>query len=170
MEPFLGMVMPVAFNYAPTNWALCNGQLMQISQNQALFALLGNRFGGDGRSTFALPDLRGRAARGAQSLRPGVMSGVETVTLTEAEMPSHTHAFNAAQDQISGRVPTPPDGKLVAGGTIPSGTVYGAPNAPVTLSDANISSAMGGTAHNNMQPFLTVNYIIALSGIFPSRS
>ena len=82
MEPFLGMVMPVAFNFAPKNWALCNGQLMQISQNQALFALLGNRFGGDGRSTFALPDLRGRAARGAQSLRPGVMSGVELQSIT----------------------------------------------------------------------------------------
>lgn len=170
MEPFLGMIMPVAFDFAPKGWALCDGQLLPIAQNQALFALLGTYYGGDARVTFALPDLRGRSPRGTAASQPGAVSGVETVSLTKAQMPSHSHVFNAAQDAIASRVPTPPDNQLVASGNIPSGTLYGAPNAVVALSEANIQNVGGSVPHNNMQPYLTVNYIIALQGIFPSRS
>ncbi|KEO50784.1 hypothetical protein TP2_14245 [Thioclava pacifica DSM 10166] len=164
------MIMPVAFDFAPRNWALCNGQLMSIAQYSALFSLLGNEFGGDGRTSFALPDLRGRSPRGAPIQTRAQQAGSETVTLTETTMPSHSHPFVASQLAIAGRAPIAPDNKVIASGNIPAGTLYGSVEAPVALAQTNIGHTGGGNAHPNMQPSLCVNYIIALQGIFPQRS
>lgn len=170
MDPFIGTIMPVAFDFAPKGWALCDGQLLSISQNQALFSLLGTRFGGNGIQTFALPDLRGRTPRGASGGNPGAMRGQETVTLTTAQLPAHSHAINATQSPGAGRGATDPAGKLLATPTVPGGmTIYGQPVAPVALSTDNLTPAGGGQAHGNMQPSLAVNFIIALVGIFPTQ-
>jgi microcystin-dependent protein len=169
--PFVGEVQIFAGNYAPTGWALCDGQLMAIAQNTALFSLLGNTYGGDGISTFALPDLRGRVpihpgqGNGLSNRNLGEVGGAETQTLSAAQMPSHTHtmgasAANGATDSPGGRV------LARAPGAIPQ---YGA-TANVDLAAAAVGSSGGGQPHNNMQPYLTLNYIIALQGIYPSRS
>ncbi|MAQ38435.1 phage tail protein [Thioclava sp. UBA3469] len=170
MEPFLGMIMPVAFDFAPQGWALCNGQLMSIAQYSALFSLLGTEFGGDGRTTFGLPDLRGRSPRGAAMQTRGQKLGSEAVTLTDATMPSHSHPFVASQLAIAGRAPIAPDDMVIASGNIPAGNLYGSAEAPVALAQTNIGHTGGGIAHPNMQPSLCVNYVIALQGIFPQRS
>lgn len=170
MEPFLGMIMPVAFDFAPKNWAFCNGQLMSVAQFPALFSLLGAEFGGDGRTTFALPDLLGRSPRGGTIQTRAQQAGHETVTLTEATMPSHSHPFVASQLAIAGRAPIAPDNKVIASGNIPAGNLYGSAGAPVALAQTNIGHTGGGIAHPNMQPSLCVNFIIALQGIFPQRS
>ncbi|MDE3240579.1 MAG: phage tail protein [Paracoccaceae bacterium] len=169
MDPFIGTIMPVAFGFAPRGWALCDGQLMSISQNQALFSLLGTRFGGNGIQTFALPDLRGRTPRGFSQGSLGVMNGQEAVTLTTAQLPGHSHLINATQSPGGGRGPADPAGKLLATATQPGGlTLYGQPVAPVALSADNLTPAGGGQAHANMQPSTVVNFIIALVGIYPS--
>lgn len=169
-QPFVGEVQIFAGNYAPTGWALCDGQLLPISQNTALFSLLGTNYGGNGISTFALPDLRGRApihpgqGNGLSNRNLGEVGGIEFITLTAAQIPSHTHtisgsAANGAADSPGGRV------LARAPGAIPQ---YGAtPN--VDLAATAVGSSGGGQPHNNLQPYLTLNYIIALQGIFPSR-
>jgi len=174
MEPFLGTVMPVGFNFAPKGWALCNGQLMSIVQNQALFALIGTYFGGNGTTTFALPDLRGRTPLGTQNGIPGAVSGTETVTLTLAQTPQHTHYVNGTTASAPTTPPSvPPTGKIFGtatkSGTPPHGIFAPAVNNPVLLSQSNLSIYGQGIAHTNMQPYLVVNFIIALTGIFPSR-
>lgn len=167
MDPFIGTIMPVGFGFAPKNWALCNGQLLAIAQYQALFSLIGTWFGGDGIKTFALPDLRGRSPVGMAN-DPGQTYGSETVTLTVEQLAAHTHAFEATTAAGPGGRPGPATGKLF-GASPNTTTLYGQSASPVSLAPVNVGVTGGGQPHNNMQPYLTVNYIIALYGIFPSR-
>lgn len=170
-EPFVGQIMMAGFNFAPRGYALCNGQIMNVQQNQVLFALLGTRFGGDGRATFGLPDLQGRAplcmGKGTASAAPYLIAsngGVETVTLTENQMPLHTHGVVA--DTTSG-VKTP-DSNIF--GKLGTELLYISANSANTiLNPTTVSTQGGGGAHTNMQPFLAVNFAIALSGIYPAR-
>ncbi|MCF4100075.1 tail fiber protein [Gillisia sp. M10.2A] len=166
MEPFLGEVILFAGNFAPRDWALCNGQLLAISQNSALFSILGTTYGGDGRTTFALPDLRGRApihaGRGAglSDRILGSRSGAEITTLTALNLPSHNHSISAAEE---GNTDVPNDNYIAGAGL----------NSYSTVTDT-ASKSTGNTgnsqAFNNMPPYLVMNYIIALQGIFPSRN
>lgn len=164
MEPFIGQIQLVAWNFAPPGWALCNGQLLQIAQSQALFALIGTTYGGDGRSTFAVPDLRGRVPVNQGNgigLTPRVMgesAGTESVSLSIAEMPMHSHSFQGSID-----APGRSGGVLVTNGLLNTGPFDS------TLDPLTISNAGGSAPHQNMQPYLVMNYIIALEGIFPSR-
>jgi len=175
-EPFLGQIYLVGYNFAARGFSLCNGQLLPISQNSALFSLLGTTYGGDGRTTFALPDLRGRVPMhfgngpGLTDRRLGQRSGQETVTLTAAEMPSHSHTVNATNaDGDKGG----PGGKILAAsppGGNGSETIYSDTAPTKQMNSAMISNTGGSQAHQNMQPYLVLNYQIALQGIFPSRS
>ncbi|PWK13483.1 phage tail protein [Tumebacillus permanentifrigoris] len=175
-EAFIGEIRVFAGNFAPRDWAFCNGQLMSIAQNTALFSLLGTQYGGDGRTTFALPNLSGRAAM-SQGQGPGLTErtvgeqvGSGTVTLLTTEIPAHTHIPQAVAAKGTATDPTntvwaetPPQGRT--GTQIP---LYAAtPN--VTMSPLALSVAGGSQPHNNMQPFLAMNFIICLYGIFPSR-
>lgn len=170
MDDFLGIIKIFAGNFAPRGWAFCDGQLLSISQNSALFSLLGTTYGGDGMTTFALPDLRGRApvhagnGPGLTDRRIGQRFGSETVTLTEANLPGHSHttSVNAASEGDTDN----PTGSVVAGNGVNSfGTA-----SDTTLSSETTGNTGGGQAINNLQPVLVINYIIALQGIFPSRS
>lgn len=187
-DPFLGEIRPFAFNIVPQGWAACNGQTLQISQNNALYALLGITFGGDGKTTFCLPDLRGRTivdAGNGTNLTPrtqGQQIGTETVAITSTQMPIHIHTIstngkgtlkckntvanatvptnnslsaNASGDQIPIYSTVPPDTPMNTNSIVVSGITEG---------------AGAGAGHDNMQPFLTINYCIALTGIFPPRS
>jgi microcystin-dependent protein len=164
-QPYLGQIFAVAFDFAPKGFASCNGQLLPINQNQALFALLGTTYGGDGRTSFALPDLRGRVAMDADSvIGLGEKGGEEAHALTANEMPSHAHQLNVSSS-IGGSAY--PQGGVIArdaGG----GTRYG-PNASVVMAPGTIASTGGSQPHENRMPFVTVHYIIALQGIFPSH-
>ncbi|MGI9644274.1 MAG: phage tail protein [Ilumatobacteraceae bacterium] len=173
-EPFLAEVRIVAFNFAPRGWAFCDGQILPINQNQSLYSLLGTTFGGDGRTSFALPDLRGRTAihfgsSNGTNHTIGQKSGEETVTLSAAEMPQHTHGFQASANTANQAVPT---GNVPATPSSSLGTVYSgtATTQNTTLNPASIANTGGGQAHNNMQPYLAVNFCIALQGLFPSRN
>jgi microcystin-dependent protein len=161
-EPFLSEIRIASFAFAPQGWALCNGQLLPINMNQALFSLLGTTFGGDGRVNFALPDLRGRTPihMGAGHTL-GERGGETAHTLSQSEMPTHTHPFNASSAAGNTSVPT---GILAT----PRNAAYAAPGALVALNAASSASVGGSQAHNNMQPFLVLNFVIALQGIFPS--
>ncbi|WP_407051457.1 phage tail protein [Methyloraptor flagellatus] len=171
MQPFIGTIMPVAFGYAPKGWALCDGQTMLIQQNQALFSLIGTYFGGDGVRTFMLPDLRGRAAAGLAAAFPGLVYGADTVTLTTAEIPAHTHNLVATTAQSSASRAVVPTDKIFATPNSPTQSIFGSPVSEVALADSVNVIPMGvGLAHNNMQPFTVLNFIIALQGIYPSRS
>ena len=169
-EPFLGEIRLMSFNFAPRGWALCNGQLLPINQNQALFALLGTTYGGDGRVTFALPDLRGRSPlHVGAGIGLGGMGGADSHVLTVSELPSHTHALSASSDVATTHVP---------GASLPAGKPRGGINryAPAgsgnsTMHAGSLSSSGGGSQpHENRQPFLTLTFAIALQGIFPSQS
>lgn len=169
-EPFLAEIRIFAGNFAPRGWAFCNGQLLPISQNTALFSLIGTTYGGDGRSTTALPNLKGRAPMhpgrgpGLTSRRLGQRGGVEMVTLTEAQMPNHTHALKAANAPAE---QSAPQNNSLARSI--NGTVYRNGGTLVQMSDRALPNAGGSQAHNNVQPFLTMNFIIALVGLYPSR-
>ena len=172
-EPFVGQVIAVGFNFAPVGWALCQGQLLPISQNAALFSLLGTTYGGDGQSTFGLPDLRGRAALGMRQgsgLQPYVMGqpgGVESVTLTANQFASHTHALQAAATATTA---TPGSG-VVLGTPAAATPTYAAAGTATQLVGSTVSPAPGSNGpHENRQPSLAINYIIALFGIFPSQN
>lgn len=168
---FLGAIMPVAFNFAPRGWALCNGQFLAINQNAALFSLLGTTYGGNGVQTFALPDLRGRTPVGYGPQPQGALYGTESHTLTISETPSHNHLVNVRQAvAASGRARLPPAGNMLASPNPPAATMYGNPTNPVVLSSVNTGTAGGSQPHSNLQPYLVVNFIIALQGIFPSRN
>ena len=167
MEPFIGQIQPFGFNFAPRGWAFCNGQLLPIAQNQALFSLLGTIYGGDGRTTFALPDLRGRTPvhPGANGVTQGQRSGEEAHFLTVAEIPSHVHTARASS--AGGNNPNPANNVLAA--AAPAEVYHGNEN-PVAMRPGTVANAGGGQGHDNMQPYLTLNFCIALQGTFPSRN
>jgi microcystin-dependent protein len=172
-EPFIGQVIAVGFNFAPVGWALCQGQLLPINQNTALFSLLGTTYGGDGQSTFGLPDLRGRAALGmgqGSGLQPyllGQRGGVESVALTANQFAGHTHALQAA---AAATTATPVSG-VVLGTPAAATPTYATAGTAAQLVGSTVAPAPGsGGAHENRQPSLAINYIIALSGIFPSQN
>lgn len=161
-EPFLAEIRLMSFVFPPKGWALCNGQLLPINQNQALFSLLGTTFGGDGRVNFALPDLRGRTPIHVGSGHTlGERGGEQAHTLSVAEMPTHTHPLTGSASDAGAIVPT----ANVVGR---SSQLYGPPVQPTSLGPTSGSSAGGSQAHLNMQPFLTLSFCIALQGIFPS--
>ena len=165
-EPFLGEIRLMSFAFAAKGWALCNGQLLPINQNQALFALLGTTYGGDGRVTFALPDLRARTPiHVGNGHAIGERAGEQAHTLSLVEMPSHTHAVHAVGDQATTATP---NGGMLA--TTKGLAAYTAPTDLTPLSSASVGTAGGGQPHPNMLPFLTLNFCIALQGIFPARS
>ena len=179
-DQFVAEIRIFPFNFAPTGWAFCDGQLMPISQNTALFSLLGTTYGGDGKSTFALPDMQGNAGmqpgqgQGLSQRFLGEQSGTETVTLLVSEIPIHTHSLNARPNVVGGTAdPTnnvPSLGAWVAGaqtGVVQTYTVT--PNPLVQMAFNALAPAGGSLPHNNMQPYLTLNYCIALQGIFPQR-
>lgn len=170
-DPFVAEIRILPFNFAPKGWAWCNGQLLPISQNTALFSLLGTTYGGDGKSTFALPDLQGRAAMhpgqgpGLSLHDLGEESGVDTVTLLESEIPSHSHGVSASVSD--GTDQTPANSKLAAGVGVGQ---YATPGGLTQLSSNTLAPVGGAQPHNNMQPYLTLNFNIALQGVFPPRS
>jgi microcystin-dependent protein len=164
VEPFLGEIRRVSFAFAPRGWAMCNGQVLSIAQNQALFSLLGTYYGGNGVTTFALPDLRGRVAFSTGAgMTIGASGGEEAHTLTVAELPAHIHAPMGSSATGSTSDPTgetwasTPQPAYASGGSTP-------------LHPSAISPAGGGQPHNNMPPYLVINHIIALQGIYPSRN
>ncbi|HYP19486.1 MAG TPA: tail fiber protein [Chloroflexia bacterium] len=172
-DQFVAEIRIFPFNFPPTGWAFCDGQLLPISQNTALFALLGTFYGGDGKSTFALPDMRGNApmqtGQGAGlSLRSlGEESGVETITLLVSEIPVHTHGLMASINPADNKLPSPP---LVLGAST-EGLAYTTGSPTLTqMAFQALTPAGGSLPHNNMQPYLTLNYCIALQGVFPPRS
>jgi microcystin-dependent protein len=161
-EPFLSEIRIMSFVFAPKGWALCNGQLLPINQNQALFSLLGTTFGGDGRVNFALPDLRGRTPIHVGSGHTlGERGGEQAHTLSIAELPTHTHSLMGSP--TNGNV-APAVGNVLAAAL----NVYATPTNLISLNPASIANVGGSQAHLNMQPFLTLNFSIALQGIFPS--
>jgi microcystin-dependent protein len=170
-EPFIGQIMLFAGNFAPRGWAFCNGQLLSIAQNTALFAILGTTYGGNGQTTFALPDLRGRVPVGPgqgpslPNYNLGEQGGANSVTLTTAQMPAHTHAASAATG--SGTSATPANN--VWAGSSQRDAIY-ASTPGTTMHPAAISAVGNSQPHENMQPYTAINYIIALEGIFPSRN
>ncbi|WP_395376849.1 phage tail protein [Marinicella sp. W31] len=163
-EPFLAEIRMMGFNFAPRGWAFCDGQILPINQNQSLYSLLGTTYGGDGRTSFALPDLRGRTPlHVGEGHTQGQKSGEETHTLSAAEMPQHSHTVNASTGGTA--QPIPVDAAL---GEINNG--YNSGTNQVTLRTGTITNVGGGQAHENMQPCIAVNFCIALRGLFPSRN
>lgn len=164
-EPFLAEIRIFSFTFAPKNWALCNGQFLPINQNQPLFALLGTTFGGNGQTTFALPDLRGRTPiHVGNNHTLGQSGGEQAHTVSVAELPTHTHVLNASSS--AGDSAAPANTNVLANART---STYGSPDNLVALAPAAISNIGGSQAHLNMQPFLTLSFCIALtSGIFPS--
>ena len=166
-EPFLAEIRIVGFNFAPKGWAFCDGQILPINQNQSLFSLLGTVYGGDGRTSFALPELRGRTPiHVGSSNRQGQKSGVETVTLSAAQMPNHTHAPQGSTTTVDSNDPT---GRVVGGNDGKPYHSFSAATATNMASDM-IANAGGGQSHDDMQPYLVLNFCIALQGSFPSRN
>lgn len=201
MDPFLGQIIMFGGNFAPRGWALCQGQLLAISQNSALFSILGTTYGGDGRTTFALPDLRGRmpisegTGPGLSTRKLGQRGGEERTTLNLLQIPSHFHTASAnTQVQVSSEVQassalatsaTPIEGGSIAAvaanrgektqalmynNSTPDVSLAPAVTAGTAATQVHVDNSGGSQSHNNMQPYLTVHYIIALQGIFPSRN
>ncbi len=177
-EPFIAEIRIFAGNFAPRSWAFCNGQLLPVSQNTALFSLIGTTYGGDGRTTTALPNLQGRAAMhpgrgpGLTSRRLGQRGGVDSVTLTEAQMPSHKHSLTAdanAGGFSGGGADTPDPVNHYMASTAASGQFY-ASGANNLSPMSNTDNTGGSQSHNNLQPLIAINFIIALQGLYPSRS
>ena len=171
-DPFVAEIRIFPFNFPPKGWAFCNGQLLPISQNTALFALLGTVYGGDGKSTFALPDLEGRSAmqpgqgQGLSQRFLGEMGGSETVTLLESEMPIHNHVANAVGVVSTTAAPS----TQTALARSVNGSAYAAGGGALQqLAFQALPPAGGSLPHNNLQPYLTLNYCIALQGVFPQR-
>jgi microcystin-dependent protein len=179
MDPFVAEIRIFPFNFAPKGWAFCDGQLLPLSQNTALFSLLGTTYGGDGKSNFALPNLQGRAPMhpgqgpGLSLHDLGEAAGTDTVTLLSTEIPTHHHTFNAASQGAT--TPNPAGGSYAQGQWTASGTsgnvnIYytAAPNT--TLAPNAIGPNNGGQPHNNLMPYLTLNFCIALQGVYPPRT
>jgi len=173
-EPFVAEIRIFGGDFAPRSWAFCNGQLLPVSQNTALFSLIGTTYGGDGRSTTALPNMQGRTPMhpgrgpGLTSRRLGQRGGVESVTLSEAQMPNHTHSLRGSTEEAEFDGSPNPVNNLtgvVEGGKEP----YAASGSLTSLSANALPNSGGSQAHNNLQPFLAINFIIALQGLYPSR-
>ena len=175
MNPYVGEIRAVGFNFAPQGWAFCDGQLLPISQNTALFSLLGTTYGGDGKSTFALPNLQGMTPRGwgqGAGLSPvelGEEGGAATVTLLQSQMPQHNHAIYT--DSAAGTTGDPTGATFAESryGRVAQNLYAGAADG-TTMHPSMLAIAGGSTAHNNMPPYLVLNFIIALQGVFPPRS
>ena len=167
-DPFVAEIRMFGFNFAPTGWAQCNGQLLPISQNTALFSLLGTVYGGDGKSTFALPNLQGSVplhpgqGQGLSLYDLGQQGGSQFVTLLQSEIPAHTHAFSASEEVVNELSPT---NFFFGAGE----TRYAAPAAITQMAPQALSVAGGSLPHNNMMPYLVVNFCIAMQGVFPAR-
>jgi microcystin-dependent protein len=169
-DPFVGEIRMFGFNFAPQGWAMCNGQLLPISQNTALFALIGTYYGGDGQTNFALPNLQSRVAihqgqgPGLSLYEIGQASGTEAVTLIQNQMPQHSHSVSASSAPATSGRPA---------NAVPARSpddIYGASSDGTTMSSTMIGTAGGSQPHTNIQPYLTLNFCIALNGIFPSRN
>jgi microcystin-dependent protein len=178
-EFFLGQIQPFAFNFAPSGWALCNGQLLSINQNQALFSLLGTTYGGNGQTTFALPNLQSRVpihpgqGPGLPAYSLGEEAGSETVTLIANEMPAHTHLF--AGTTAAATTKRPSTGAALAKSTLPNSTspgnaFYGTAQSLTALQPGTIGLAGGSQPHSNMQPYLVISWCICIVGVFPARN
>jgi microcystin-dependent protein len=171
-DPFLAEIRIFGFNFAPVGWAFCNGQIMSISQNTALFSLLGTTYGGNGKTTFGLPNLQGSAAmhpgqgQGLSLRDLGEVGGVESVTLLVSEIPAHSHAWSASNAQATEQSPV---GQKVSGGVGGIQFYADANNQLTQLAPQALPPSGGGQPHNNMQPYLVLNFCIALQGIFPQR-
>ena len=170
-DPFVAEIRIFPFNFAPKGWAFCNGQILPISQNTALFSLLGTTYGGNGQSTFALPDMQGNAPMhpgqgpGLSLHDLGETGGSDFVTLLESEIPAHSHAFNCSNSD--GNAQGPEANRFGGGIGI---AMYATPGAVVNLAPEALTPAGGSLPHNNMQPYLTLNFNIALQGVFPPRT
>jgi len=170
-EPFISEIKIVGFNFAPRNWALCDGQILPINQNQSLYSLLGTTFGGDGRTSFALPDLRGRSAMhfgtdpgGVLPYRLGQKGGAESVTLNTSHLPAHNHPLNAlagTADESEVKDSRPARTEV---------SQYADSGAVVAMGNDSLGASGAGRAHENMQPYLAITFVIALTGVFPSRN
>jgi microcystin-dependent protein len=169
-SPYIGQIMMVGFSFAPRNWAFCNGQLMAISENEVLFTLIGTTYGGDGQTTYALPDLRGRVpigvgqGQGLGAYQFGQVGGQESPTLNVTQLPAHTHVYNPSTSQGEPTTEHPESSYPAPEGYYAT-TANAAPMGPPTL-----AAAGGSQPHNNIQPFLGINFIISLFGIFPSQN
>jgi microcystin-dependent protein len=169
-DQFVAEIRIFPFNFAPTGWAFCDGQLLPLSQNTALFSLLGTTYGGDGKSTFALPNLQGAVpmqpghGQGLSLRDLGEMSGVESVTLLTSEIPVHTHQLRSSLDDADLAIPQPTRSLAKS-----SANMYSVANGTKQMAPQGLAIAGGGLPHNNMQPYLTLNFCIALQGIFPQR-
>jgi microcystin-dependent protein len=172
LEPFIGSIVLFCGNFAPKGWALCDGQLLSIAQNTALFSILGTTFGGNGQTTFALPDLRGRvplhpgAGPGLSPYSLGQSMGVEGVTLIANQMPAHAHGFAPPCSDGAPSTPSPVGATLANQDQTP----FYAASGSAAMASANTSIVGGSQPHENRQPLLAINFIIALEGIFPSRN
>jgi microcystin-dependent protein len=173
-DPFVGEIRPFAGNFAPAGWALCNGQLMSIAENTALFSLIGTTYGGDGQTTFALPDLQGRALIHQGTSPAGIpyvigqRAGVETVTLTLAQLPAHAHGVSGSSVQGTSAAPGPT--VAMAAGLTGQNLYDTNAISKVNLANQAVGPSGAGQPHDNRQPYLAVTYIISLFGIFPSRN
>lgn len=167
-EPFLAETRILSFSFAPKNWAMCNGQLLPINQNVALFSLLGTTFGGDGRVNFALPDLRGRTPiHSGNNHTLGERGGEQAHTISLAELPTHTHVLKSLTQPVTTNIPA---NSTALGNTAPN-QVYSNSNKNLTAMNTGTVTNIGGSqAHLNMQPFLALNFCIALAGVFPSQN
>jgi microcystin-dependent protein len=181
ITPFIGEFMIFAGNFAPKGWALCDGQLLSISENTPLFALIGTFYGGNGTTNFALPDMRGRLSvhqgqgSGLSPYQVGQKGGEEDHTLLTAEAPSHTHAVNAHNNGNTGGVSTPGAGVVMGSpyaveANSPAVPIYSTDAPTLTMSGGMVGQTGGSVPHNNLMPYLTLNWCIALQGIFPTRN
>ncbi len=170
-QPYVGQIMMVGFNFAPVGWMFCDGQLLAIAENETLFNLIGTTYGGDGQTTFALPDLRGRVpvhvgtGSGLSTYVISQLSGVETVTLTVNQLPQHQHSFNPAASQNEQTSNRPDNSYPALGGYYAATANSASPVGAPTLAPAG-----GNQPHSNIQPFLGINFIISLFGVFPSQN
>lgn len=170
MDPFVAEIRIFPFNFAPKGWAFCDGQILPLSQNTALFSLLGTTYGGDGKSNFALPNMQGNAPMhpgqgpGLSLHDLGESGGSATVSLLESEVPSHSHAWTVSAADATGGSP----GAQLFGGGVGIG-MYATPGAVTAMSGNAIAPAGGDQPHNNMQPYLTLSFCIALQGVYPPR-